>query len=352
MDRLAVHEDLPVPATLEAALDPQWLARALAHIGGGAAVAEVRTIEVIRTMATKVRFTLRFAGQDRVHALCLKSFLDIADPRLAGGATTVLEADFYSRLAPRLGVRVPRCLAAVVDREAPLGLIIMADLIAEGAQFCSALEAFSADKAAESLGQIAALHAGSGLLGELPWVTARVGQLARARYIPLPTLQDMLDGPRGEGLPGPVRDAARLVDGLRALAERDAARPQFLVHGDSHAGNIFRTAQGPGLIDWQLLQRGGWALDVAYHVNAVLPVELAEREERRLLAHYLDLARGAGLAVPDDEEAWAQYREAALYGYYLWSITRRVDPEVTVCFTQRLGQAVARHGSHRLLGIS
>ena len=117
-------------------------------------------------------------------------------------------------------------------------------------------------------------------------------------------------------------------------------------------GNIFRTAQGAGLIDWQVLQRGGWAVDVAYHFCAVLPVELAEREERRLLGEYLGWMRGAGFVMPDEEEAWLQYREAVVYGYFMWGITRRVDPPIIVQFTDRLGRAVMRHDSFALLGVA
>jgi aminoglycoside phosphotransferase (APT) family kinase protein len=124
-----------------------------------------------------------------------------------------------------------------------------------------------------------------------------------------------------------------------------------LVHGDSHAGNIFQTQQGPGLIDWQLLQRGGWAFDVAYHIAAVLPIEVAEREERALLGHYLLTAGGLGCELPDAEEAWLQYREALIYGYYLWAITRRVDPPIINLFVNRLGSALARHESYKLLNL-
>jgi hypothetical protein len=343
---------LAVPTTLEAALDPVWLAKALKEIGGGQAVTEVNVVEVIRTMATKVRFTVRFAGGDQLHAFCLKGFLDVGDAASQGGATTVLEADFYAKIAPQVGVRVPQCVAAIIDRDAPLGVIIMRDLIAAGARFCSALEAFTADEAAESLQQIAALHAGRALLDTSPWITPRVAQLANMKHITADMLQEMLEGPRGIGLSPQVLDARRLVDGLKALATRDAVRDQFLVHGDSHAGNIFRTPQGTGLIDWQLLQRGGWALDVAYHINAVLPVEVAASEERRLLAGYLADMRGRGFAMPTDDEAWAQYREAAIYGYYLWSITRRVDPEIINLFVNRLGNAVTRLESHALLEIA
>ena len=348
-----VPTHLAVPTTLDAALDPEWLAQALAPIGKGAAVAEVERVEFIRTVATKQRFTVRFEGADEVHALCLKSILDVENPAMAGGSTTVLEADFYRRIAPRLSVRVPTLVSAVIDREAPLGIIIMRDLIAEGTRFCSALEAFTADQTAQSLAQLAELHAGRDLLAEFDWIKPRVAQLAAMTYITPEVLQDMLDGPRGANLSSEIRDAKRLIAGLKELAARDTGHEQFLVHGDGHAGNVFRTRDGEtGIIDWQLLQSGGWALDVAYHVCATLPFEVAEKEERNLLDHYLGVMRGKGFDMPDAEEAWRRYREAAIYGYYLWAITRRVDPPIIEQFVDRLGRAVTRLESHKLLGIA
>lgn len=343
---------LEVPRTLAQALDAGWLTKALAPVTGGAAVTAVETVEVIRTVATKVRFTAAYEGAPGGRgAFCLKGLLDV-DPEMAkGGATTVLEADFYAKLAAKLSVQVPECVATVVDREAPMGVVIMRDLIAQGARFCTALEAFTADEAAQSLEQLAQLNAGRGLLAETPWVRRRVADLARAAYVPLPLLQEMLNGPRGEGLPERTRNAALLLEGMKALAAWDEELPQALVHGDSHAGNIFRTAKGPGLIDWQLLQSGGWALDAAYHIAAVLPVEVAETQERALLGHYLDAMRRLGVAMPDMDEAWMQYRKAAVYGFYLWSITRRVDPAIINVFVGRLGAAVTRHESYRLLGL-
>ena len=95
-----------------------------------------------------------------------------------------------------------------------------------------------------------------------------------------------------------TRDAAVLIEGMNALARQDAELPQTLVHGDAHAGNIYQTAQGPGLIDWQLLQKGSWALDVAYHICAVLDAPVAEHEERRLMAHYLETLRALQYLLP------------------------------------------------------
>jgi len=342
-----------VPSTLEQACDPAWLSAALAAYSNGKPVLAVETVEVIRTVATKVRFTVDFGGGGGSRqALCLKGLLDIDEQTARGGAVTVLEADFYQKLAPLLSIRRPDCVATVIDREAQFGVVIMRDLIAQGARFCSALEPFSAEQTAESLEQLAQLHAEQALLNRMNWVHPRVAQLARAAYVPLSTLQEMLDGARGEGLPPRTRSAALLLKALKALAALDADRLQYLIHGDSHAGNIYRTAGGPGLIDWQLLQRGGWALDVAYHIAAVLPVEIAEREERALLEHYLDAMRRLGSAVPEAaDDAWMAYRTSLVYGYYLWSITRRVEPAIINLFVNRLGMAVTRHESYRLLGL-
>lgn len=96
-----------------------------------------------------------------------------------------------------------------------------------------------------------------------------------------------------------------------------------MLHGDSHAGNIFRTSDGLGLIDWQVIQHGAWSLDVAYHINAVLPVEVAEKEERRLLNDYLARMRATGVDMPSDEQGWTQYQEGVAYGLFMWAITRR-----------------------------
>jgi hypothetical protein len=342
---------LRVPATLDEALDPAWLSEAIESVGRGAKVAAVETVEVLKTVATKVRFKATFDGEAGTQAFCLKGLLDVDEMTKLGGMTCVLEGDFYLKLAGRTDVQVPEAVSVVTDREAKQSVLIMRDLIAGGGRFCSALEAFSADEAASSLAEIAKLHARSDLLPDLPWVNPRIAALGRMPHMTAEILQGLLDGPRGDNLSPAIRNGARLIAGMQALGDRDAGRPQFLVHGDAHAGNIFRTARGSGLIDWQVMQRAGWAIDVAYHLCAVLPVELAEKEERNLLNHYLDLARGHGLTMPDGEEAWLQYREAVMYGYYMWGITRRVAPDIIVQFTDRLGRAAMRHDSFALLGV-
>ena len=349
---LPAEPALRVPETREEALDPAWLSEALASVGQGGKVTSVEVVEVIKTVATKIRFKATFDGAAGTQHFCLKGLLDADEMTKMGGSTCVLEGDFFLKLAPELNVQVPLAVSVVTDREAKQSVLIMRDVIEAGGRFCSALEAFSVDDAASSLAQIANLHAGSGLLERTPWVVPRISSLGNMPHMTAEILQGLLDGPRGDNLSASIRNGSRLIAGMRALGEKDAGRPQFLVHGDAHAGNIFRTDSGSGLIDWQVLQRAGWAVDVAYHLCAVLPVELAETEERNLLNHYLELGRGLGLTLPDPEEAWLQYREAVMYGFYMWGITRRVAPDITVQFTDRLGRAVMRHESHALLGVA
>jgi aminoglycoside phosphotransferase (APT) family kinase protein len=160
-----------------------------------------------------------------------------------------------------------------------------------------------------------------------------------------------LDDSRGDGLPGRTRDAALLFAGMRILADRNANRPQTLLHGDCHASNIYLTPDGPGFTDWQLIQRGNWAFDVAYHIAAILPVDVAEREERALLDHYLTMLRSLGGEVPGREDAWDEYRCAQIYSYFHWAITRRVEPRIIGIFIERLGAGVTRHETYRLLGL-
>ena len=343
--------DCRVPTSVDEALDPQWLSLALADVSGGKPVASVKQVEFIKTMATKIRFAVTFEGSDETHSYCIKGLLDIDEGNAQLGSTCVAEADFYCRIAPEANVRVPQCVTAVIDREAQQAAIIMRDLIVDGATFCSALDIFTADDAASSVEQLSQLHRRSDLLADAEWIGPRSAQIARTPAFTPQMIQALMDDPRGDNLSAEVRDGGNILSAMRALADRSEQRPQFMLHGDSHAGNIFRTADGLGLIDWQVIQRGAWALDLAYHINAVLPVEVAEAEERRLLREYLQRMTAAGCNMPGDEDAWTQYREAVAYGLFMWAITRRVDPPIIHRFTDRLGKAAMRHDTFRLLGV-
>jgi aminoglycoside phosphotransferase (APT) family kinase protein len=252
-------------------------------------------------------------------------------------------------MAPRLSMRLPSLINAVVDREAPAGILLLEDLVDRGAHFCGALEPYSLDDAAASLEQIARLHTAPPEVAGVPWARSWMLRIIGQGAVQQAELEKLMQDPRGDSLPAQTKDASAIIDAARRLAIESERGPQTLLHGDTHAGNIFMTNEGPGLNDWQNYQRGLWAADVAYHIAAVLPVEVAEREERRLLDHYLDCVRRFRGNAPDRDGAWKAYRMSPVWGFYLWAITRFVEPPIIYEFVKRLGASVTRHESFALL---
>ena len=343
---------LAIPRTLDEAIDPAWLGEALAPGAGAGAVAQVQVTEVVKAMASKVRIGVRFADEpERVHHYCLKAFLDSDLDLQSTGEVTTRESNFYTRIAPHLSMRVPACPAVVTD-ESGQAIMIMEDIIAKGGSFCDTLQPLTVEQARETLDQLARLHAGSSLLEDNPWIPRGMDWMAESRHFPQALIQERMDDGRGEGLPPATLDAGNLLASLRVLADRSRAGPQTMVHGDSHIGNIYQSAQGLGFADWQLIKSANWAVDIAYHIGCVLPVDVAERHERELLLYYLDaLGRHGGDPV-DADTAWDEYCCATPYGYYLWAITARVEYSRTCENFQRLGAAVTRSDAYRRLGIA
>jgi len=343
-----------VPETLEGALDQEWLSVALAHLSGGAKVATVELAEIVKAMAAKVRIAVTFEGMpDKVFRLCIKGFLDHDLAPGAGGITTLRESDFYAQIAPEITMTTPPCVSLVTDRGANRCILIMSDMIAAGVHFYNALEPLTVDQVAETLDQLARLHSKPELLQGRSWIPCRLDDIAtREEFLTWERIQELMHDDRRGNLPDRTVDASLLKKGLDVLNKRQANLSHTLLHGDVHPGNVYRTAEGRlGFTDWQLVHRGNWSLDVAYHIASVLPVEVAEKEERRLLNHYLNALKRHGGDVPDQESAWEEYRCAPVYGYYHWAITQRVLPPITHQAFLRLGSAVTRHESYNLLGL-
>lgn len=343
----------PAPTMLEQVLDPAWVEGMLAARWPDACVRGVDVVETLATQATKVRFTIDVEDAPAFlpTALCAKGVLTRTG---APSQASVVETLFYARLAERAGVRVPPCIHAGLNGAGDNGVIVMHDMVAAGATFLSALAPFAPDEAAATLDQLAILHAAGwegGALYEAPFVPRFLDMIGARPILPQDRLQQLLDGERGAALPVVLKDAGRLQRAVAALAGQVRRRPSCLVHGDAHAGNVYRASDGIGLVDWQILQRGEWAQDVAYHVAAALSPEDRRTHERALLAHYLDRLRALGGPRLDPDEAWTRYRAAMIYGFYLWGITQKVEPAITNEFVRRLGQAIDDLGSYAIVGL-
>lgn len=344
----------PAPTDLDEVLSPPWLSEALSSPARPVTIKSVRTVDYQKNSATKVRFEVDYesAPSDMHRAFCVKGFF--GDSFQMGGYASRAEARYYLDFAPDTKVRVPICTYAAIDEKTGHGMIVMQDVVAAGGRFLGALQPYTPDQAAASLDQLALLHAehwlGKGL-DPYPWLTNRLNNIADGPWIPMERLQTLMDGERSIPLDPAICSAQRLHKGLMVLLERMRGLPQCLVHGDAHAGNVFEMSGKPSLIDWQMLQLSSWALDAPYHIATTLTVEDREKSEKALLKHYLDRLRAYGVEPPSWDDAWAAYRTHMLYGYFMWSITQRVDPPIILEFVKRLGSAVSALETFELLGV-
>jgi len=336
----------PVPDTLEEVMTPAWLTAALGARYPGLEVIAVTPGPVISRVSTVARFHIECAGGTPAGLspdLCVKGYF--TEVGRAFRAVGEPEACFYRDVAAMSGMRTPRCVYAEVDPATRHGVVITEDVAVRGARFLDARSEYTTDQAAESLSELVKLHTTT-------WQNptfADDGRLAPrfAMYLLMRGVDEIranFDGPIGAGVPPEVRDADRLVAAYRVVADRAAtAQPWSVIHGDAHVGNVYLDPAGrPSFVDWQLVQRGPWCLDVGYHLASALTVEDRRCHERDLVRHYLDGLASAGIHI-DTDDAWAAIRLGILHGFYLWGITLKVDPAVTTVLLERLGTAAADH---------
>jgi hypothetical protein len=346
----------PAPIDVDRVLNCEWLSAALSH---GRDPVKVRSFQVLETLgpsALKIRIKLDFEETPPPEIpgqICIKGIFDAALTQWLKSGAQQAEAYFYKFLAPRLSVRVPQSLYSGFDPETMAGLVVMEDLIPKGVHFLTALSPYTPEQARQSLDQLARLHGGGcGIeAGAYDWLKPKLGEMGRSQAMPAARLTELLNGERGEAVPDEVKDGPRIYAALVRMAERLNAKDPFLVHGDAHAGNVWEGPEGVGLVDWQVLQRGPWSMDVAYHMGAALDVEDRRHNERDLLRHYLERLRAHGGPAIAFEDAWPQYQASVAYGLFMWGITLRVEPPIIRQFVTRLGTAAADHKSFELLGV-
>ena len=257
------------------------------------------------------------------------------------------EAMFYRELSGWVGIRTLQPVYAEVDPDTLANIVVTEDVAHGGAKFLSALSPYTVDQAAESLEQLAHLHAATWMhtVGSSGWLAPRLFSYTVARGVA--DIRTNFESTIGVGVPESVRDADRLYSAYEAVAS-DAAKatPWAVIHGDPHIGNLFLNATGrPTFLDWQLVQRGPWYLDVGYHLASSLSVEQRRQAEEELVEHYLDHLAGSGIERPAHDVIWKGLRRGFLHGFYLWAITLKVDPAITATLLERMGTAVDDHAA-------
>jgi aminoglycoside phosphotransferase (APT) family kinase protein len=123
------------------------------------------------------------------------------------------------------------------------------------------------------------------------------------------------------------------------------AAPQTLLHGDPHIGNTYVLPDDTvGFLDWQMVRRGNFSLDLGYFLQGALTIEDRRNHERDLVGEYR-----RALSLPDDEmptaeEIWLRYRASVAHGLAIWIATLSGGdawqrPEICLAFAQRYSAA-------------
>jgi hypothetical protein len=286
--------------------------------------------------------------------LCVKGyFTDCSETAAMSRTAGVPEALFYRHLVGTAGVRTLDCFYAEVDPVNGHGIVITGDVAAQGATFLDALSPYSTDQVAESLEQYAILHGrswGQGKQGE-SWLAPRLLGTMKARG--LREIRGNFDGPIGAKVPEEVCDAERLIEAVGRLAAcLDEPMTRCLLHGDAHVGNVYLDADArPCLVDWQLVQRGPWYLDIGYHLGCMMTTDERRSSESALLTHYLDRLRHEAGEAPSRDDAWRSIGMGMVYGFFLWAITLKMAPTITAAMLERLGSSVADHAAYDSLVV-
>jgi aminoglycoside phosphotransferase (APT) family kinase protein len=98
--------------------------------------------------------------------------------------------------------------------------------------------------------------------------------------------------------------------------------PQTFLHGDAHIGNTYVLPDNDvGFLDWQVVRRGNWSVDVGYFLQGALTIADRRQHERGILEEYRTTLELSSDERPSSDEVFLRYRAAASHGLALWLST-------------------------------
>jgi hypothetical protein len=311
-------------------LDAERVGRLLSVARPGVAVTAVTPADETQGSASRLRLDVEYApGRDA--GLPRRMFLKRNLETFAFPAEMYsTEVRFYRDLLPELAIEHPDVYAIDHAEGTTEFSILMEDLAQRpGARLGIATLAVDVADVAGLLTTLARLHAAywdsPRLDHELAWldrpddsVTVRFWQEIGPRLV----RRHLESGHRAEIVDPTAWPQDRMWAAFARLQEVNASGPRTALHGDVHAGNVYYLDGAPGgLLDWQLMLQGSWALDVGYLLQTALDPDVRAAHERDLLAGYLDDLGRLGVTPPTFDDAWTRYRQQPIWGVIMWLIT-------------------------------
>lgn len=269
------------------------------------------------------------------------------------------EVHAYAEVAPVSPLRMPTCYFAGFDAEAKQGIVIMADLVARGVEFCHAQRPQSPELVAKRLSALARHHAltwDSPELehgGRFEWATSVIAGFHRyATELLTPDVwQNYVNSARGAAVSVRFHGLDWFRSALGKCALLFDRIPHVLIHGDTHLGNLYIDTDGePGFFD-SLPHRAPAMHEIAYHLTCALDLADRKHHERALVAHYREELMKAGVAAPPLDELMHQYGCFLALGYAIFLLNASdFQPEaINTAYTARFSAAMLDHDTVGLL---
>lgn len=305
-------------------VDAGWLTEVLRTDAGliGARVNAVHAEQIAMDSGfSSLLYRVRLTGADAPATLIVK----LPAESEARGAMELLggyrrELAFYRDVAGHAPMETPRVYSARIADSGVDFVLLLEDL----ADWDNAdhLAGLTMRRARTCIRQLAGLHAWScrgGTLEQFPSIDTPI-----ARDLLLPAFGpgwDVYLAHTEQAVPAAVaafaeRFVEQAVAALPVLTERD-----MLLHGDIRADNLFFSGDRMKVVDFQFAARGVGAADVAYLVTQGLPTRVRAGHDEALVREYLEHMSAGGVTDYSFDEAWRQYRFAAVYLMVLPVIT-------------------------------
>ncbi|MGW0181260.1 phosphotransferase [Nocardia sp. NPDC003345] len=330
-------------------ITPEWMTAAISEHHPGAEVAKV-TVD-LRDDGTnrRVRLGLSYAegtgpatvfakASDPAHVALHKLTSGLFhEPRLFGAGVT-------------LPVDYPLVYAALMDTGNDSFCLVMEDLALRGADMRDATEPMTVEQAAAGVRALGRLHGrfwGERVLREpgLDWLEPfrPWGAMDAA---PIERVFDRL-GPDAPPAISSLSAATLVAEIWTPYIRTLTTTPQTLLHGDPHIGNTYVLPDGEvGFLDWQVVRRGNWSLDVGYFLQGALTTADRRDHEHALLAEYRDALTLPAAELPGADEIWLRYRASVAHGLTLWLCTASAGElwqrsDIALTLAQRYSAAYA-----------
>lgn len=318
-----ITTDLRVPRDWDE-LSAEWMTTALSANHPGAVISDVTVLMRDDGTNRRARLGLTYSAGSGPATVFVKA-ADPAHKELIKLTSGLFHEPRLFAGALHLPIEHPRVFAAAIDEAAEDFILVMEDLAARDADARDATRPLSPDEAASGVRGLARMH------GHF-WGARRLAELAPSwleLYQPWPGMEyaplHVAIGAIGEAATAEIRALTpqTLFNDIWTRYIRTlGAAPQTLLHGDPHIGNTYVLPDGDvGFLDWQVLRRGNWSLDVGYFLQGALTVDDRREHERAILHEYRSALGLPADELPSVDEIWTRYRASTIHGLAVWLAT-------------------------------